>query len=80
MRVCSFLCSDSLLYFFLFLSILYGVYTRDCSCIDKSMQILLERGFIDKPLTFNIGLLQASKVQNIYRMDWAINTNKVPLS
>ena len=35
MRVCSFLCSDSLLYFFLFLSILYGVYTRDCSCIPK---------------------------------------------
>ena len=33
-RVCSFLCSDSLLYyiyFFLFLSILHGVYTRDCS-------------------------------------------------
>ena len=33
-------------------------YKCDCSCIDKSMQIVLERGFIDKPLTFNIGLLQ----------------------
>ena len=33
MRVCSFLCSDSSLYFFIFLSILHGVYTRDCSCI-----------------------------------------------
>ena len=34
-RVCSFLCSDSLLYiyFFIFLSILHGVYTRDCSYI-----------------------------------------------
>ena len=30
--VCSFLCSDSLLYFFLFLSTLHGVYTQDCSC------------------------------------------------
>ena len=29
-----------------------------CTCIDKSMQIVLERGFIDNPLTFNIGLLQ----------------------
>ena len=26
--------------------------------IDKSMQIVLERGSIDNPLTFNIGLLQ----------------------
>ena len=34
------------------------LYAHDCSCIDKSMQIVLERGFIDKPLTFNIGLLQ----------------------
>ena len=25
-------CSDSLLYFFLFLSTLHSVYTRDCSC------------------------------------------------
>ena len=28
------------------------------TCIDKSIQIVLERGSIDKPLTFNIGLLQ----------------------
>ena len=28
----NFLCSDSLLYFFLFLSTLHSVYTRDCSC------------------------------------------------
>ena len=28
------------------------------TCIDKSMQIVLERGSIDKPLNFNIGLLQ----------------------
>ena len=28
------------------------------TCIDKSMQIVLEQGSIDKPLTFNIGLLQ----------------------
>ena len=46
------------IYFFLFLSILYGVYTRDCSCIDKSMQIVLKRDSIHKPLTFNICLLQ----------------------
>ena len=32
MRVCSFLCSDSLVYTFLFLSTLHGVYTPDCSC------------------------------------------------
>ena len=36
-----------------FLSILYSVYTRDCSCIDKSLHIVLKRGSIDKPLTFN---------------------------
>ena len=35
-------------------SLLLHVYT----CIDKSMQIILERDFIDRPLTFNIGLLQ----------------------
>ena len=28
------------------------------TCIDKPMQIVLERGSIDKPLTFNIGLIQ----------------------
>ena len=27
------------------------------TCIDKSMQIMLERGSIDKPMTFNIDLL-----------------------
>ena len=34
MHMYNFLCSDSLLYiyFFLFLSTLHGVYTRDCSC------------------------------------------------
>ena len=32
--------------------------TYTCTCIDKSMQIVLERGSLDKPLTFNIGLLQ----------------------
>ena len=32
MRMYNFLCSDSLLYFFLFLSTLHSVYTRDCSC------------------------------------------------
>ena len=37
-------------------SLLLHVHVR--TCIDKSMQIVLERGFIDKPLTFNIGLLQ----------------------
>ena len=31
---------------------------KDLPYIDKSMQIVLERGSIDKPLTFNIGLLQ----------------------
>ena len=34
------------------------VFYYTCTCIDKSMQIVLERGSIDKPLTFNIGLLQ----------------------
>ena len=58
-RVCSFLCSDSLVYTSFFSFLFYTVvYTRDCSCIDKSMQIVLEWGSIDKPLTFNIGLLQ----------------------
>ena len=33
MHMYNFLCSDSLLYFFLFLSTLHSVYTRDCSCI-----------------------------------------------
>ena len=32
MHMYNFLCSDSLLYFFLFLSTLHSVYTRDCSC------------------------------------------------
>ena len=31
MHIYNFLCSDSLLYFFLFLSTLHSVYTRDCS-------------------------------------------------
>ena len=31
MHMYNFLCSDSLLYFFLFLSTLHSVYTRDCS-------------------------------------------------
>ena len=34
MHMYNFLCSDSLLYFFLFLSTLHSVYTRDCSCKD----------------------------------------------
>ena len=29
-----------------------------CTCIDKSMHIVLKRGSIDNALTFNIGLLQ----------------------
>ena len=33
MHMYNFLCSDSLLYFFLFLSTLHSVYTRDCSRI-----------------------------------------------
>ena len=33
MHMYNFLCSDSLLYFFLFLSTLHSVYTRDCSCV-----------------------------------------------
>ena len=33
MHMHNFLCSDSLLYFFLFLSTLHSVYTRDCSCV-----------------------------------------------
>ena len=32
MHMYNFLCSDSLLSFFLFLSTLHSVYTRDCSC------------------------------------------------
>ena len=40
MRVCSFLCSDSLVYFFLFLSILHGVYTRDCSYMVLRMRAI----------------------------------------
>ena len=42
MHMYNFLCSDSLLYiyFFLFLSTLHGVYTRDCSW-DISLQIAL---------------------------------------
>ena len=32
MHMYNFLCSDYLLYFFLFLSTLHSVYTRDCSC------------------------------------------------
>ena len=35
----NFLCSDSLLYFFLFLSTLHSVYTRDCSCSKTSISI-----------------------------------------
>ena len=50
-----FLCFFCLI-FFLISYIVY--YKCDCSCIDKSMQIVLERGSIDKPLTFSIGLLQ----------------------
>ena len=37
MHMYNFLYSDSLLYFFLFLSTLHSVYTRDCSCKVKSM-------------------------------------------
>ena len=33
MHMYNFLCSDSLLYFFLFLSTLHSVYRRDCSCV-----------------------------------------------
>ena len=33
MHMYNFLCSNSLLYFFLFLSTLHSVYTRDCSCV-----------------------------------------------
>ena len=32
----------------------------DCSCIDKSMQIVLKRDSIDKPLIFNICLLHTT--------------------
>ena len=40
--------------------LVWGTYNYSYSylCIDKSMQIVLERGSIDNPLTFNIGLLQ----------------------
>ena len=33
-------------------------YKHVLPCIDKSMQIILERDSIDKPLTFNVCLLQ----------------------
>ena len=37
----NFLCSDSLLYFFLFVSTLHGVYTHDCSCMCLCMRACL---------------------------------------
>ena len=40
MHMYNFLCSDSLLYFFLFLSTLHSVYTRDCSCSLLEMELL----------------------------------------
>ena len=39
MHMYNFLCSDSLLYFFLFLSTLHSVYTRDCSCTAKRLGV-----------------------------------------
>ena len=49
-------------FYFFFIScdvvVLYACDCCDCSCIDKSMQIVLEQGSVDKPLTFHIGLLQ----------------------
>ena len=41
MRVCSFLCSDSLVYTSFFSFLFYTVvYTRDCSCAEVWMTIL----------------------------------------
>ena len=42
------------------IQVYYSLYSRYYmyTCIDKSMQIVLERGSLDKPLNFNIGLLQ----------------------
>ena len=39
MHMFNFLCSDSLLYFFLFLSTLHSVYTRDCSCVNSCSRL-----------------------------------------
>ena len=41
MHMYNFLCSDSLLYFFLFLSTLHSVYTRDCSS-NRQQEISVE--------------------------------------
>ena len=50
MHMYNFLCSDSLLYFFLFLSTLHSVYTRDCSCMSiHTMNICTLNKFIDNP-------------------------------
>ena len=35
---------------------LFSIYRKEFSCIDKSMHIVLKRGSIDKPQTFNNGL------------------------
>ena len=43
MHMYNFLCSDSLLYFFLFLSTLHSVYTRDCSCSKTSISINMQK-------------------------------------
>ena len=39
MHMYNFLCSDSLLYFFLFLSTPHSVYTRDCSWTKANKEI-----------------------------------------
>ena len=41
------------------------LYAHDCSCIDKSMHIVLKRGSIDNPLTFNNGLYTKKKNKEI---------------
>ena len=41
MHMYNFFCSDSLLYFFLFLSTLHSVYTRDCSCIGFFIKLVI---------------------------------------
>ena len=59
MRVCSFLCSDSLVYtsFFSFLFYTVFIHVIVHALINQSMQIILERDSIDKSLTFNVCLL-----------------------
>ena len=59
-RVCSFLCSDSFLYTSFFFSLFFMVFIHVIvhALINQCKLYYIERDSIDKPLTFNICLLQ----------------------